>query len=1195
MDNPRLIPEDSPHPVVVAPEAPVYETLESFRSGETTLRYRYRLTATSRATGLSSHEEVEVYVSSSRPGVYCPLEIVVEEGGTVALDCEGVDPLSFRMDYDEEAASVLWEWEGLWGTSTAPLAATDLSSPLFTAPPGSAGAEYHYIASMTTSASGAPRMARRRVTVRVTDAEEGIPQEIADVNASASMSGLSCPEPYVVFVGDPPLTIGCSGRESEVQSVEWINRDPLSNHTAALTSTSVRYPVFHVSASLPREVEAVRWDYYVIFRLHEGGEVRKSVRVTELNRANLRCSWPNVQEGDDDIQFDCEVTDGPSGVEEYTYAWEARSDTPNTDLLVDGTDTPTPTFSVPDDIDEDKNYRYSLIASAAGFHPAKAIMLVRVRDRADIAVACGGPYEVAEGGEDIELKCEASGSPGGNYTWKWTGANTSFLSDDEVADPTFTSPDDITGHQVYTYTVTASADDAAAGSAEVTVRVKDTDIPDPVITCNDPDPVYEGTADFTLDCSVEHEPSDPMYAWTTRGSTLDTSLLTSGRDGLTPTFSVPNDIDEPGGADKNYEYTVALASPSMFNLVTADVTVAVLERPDITVACEDSPYEVDEGDDPIKLECGTSGAPGTEPDYTWSWLPTTNLTNHNENPSTFTVPDNVDQDTTYTYTVTASAANAEDGTAEVTVTVKDTGTLAPVITCVDSEVYEGTADFTLNCMVENEPSGATYSWAARGDTQDTSLLTSGTSSLTPTFAVPDDIPGPFDSHEYDDYKETFEYTVTLSASGILDVTGNVKVTVRERHNIRFCYVDLSNNCYSAYGHYASNHYTVWEGAADFNPPALYTIGRLKNAPGSNPVYTLTLSGSPATALSLMAPLNIQTMTGTDTFNFPTFFVPDQVDRNTNYVYTLTISAPFAEDAVYKIFILVKDRSPSITCIDSEAYEGAADFTLNCTVENEPSGATYSWAARGDTQDTSLLTSGTSSLTPTFAVPDDVQGTTDYEYRVTLSASGIDDVTEDITVTVLDKPDIYCSDPGFELIAAKSWETYEGNRDFPLRICEQGWAGAPGANPVYAFAWAARGTTANTDLLSATNIEAPTFATPDTVESTENYEYRLTVSAANANSYSMNVGVAVFNALNLVCEGPYEVDEGDADIKLECDASGVPDKSLYTWSWLPSTNLTEHYTGTPIFDVPDDVDKDTTWKYGVTVGAFVRGPIMPLLR
>ena len=112
LDNPRLIPEDAPNPSVVAPEIPAYETLESFRSGETTFLYRYRLTATSRATGLSSWREVEVYVSGSRPSVYCPLEVAVEEGETVSLDCEGADPLSHRMDYDEDGASILWEWEG---------------------------------------------------------------------------------------------------------------------------------------------------------------------------------------------------------------------------------------------------------------------------------------------------------------------------------------------------------------------------------------------------------------------------------------------------------------------------------------------------------------------------------------------------------------------------------------------------------------------------------------------------------------------------------------------------------------------------------------------------------------------------------------------------------------------------------------------------------------------------------------------------------------------------------------------------------------------------------------------------------------------------------------------------------------------------------------------------------------------------
>ena len=569
LDNPRLIPEDAPNPSVVAPEAPVYETLESFHSGETTFRYRYRLTATSRATGLSSSSEVEVYVSSSRPSVYCPLEVVVEEGETAQLDCEGVDPLSARMDYDEEGASVLWEWEGLWGTSMAPLAATDLSSPLFTAPAGSAGKQYHYIASMTSSASGVPRMARRRVTVTV-----------------------------------------------------------------------------------------------------------------------------------------------------------------------------------------------------------------------------------------------------------------------------------------------AAADDTALmfkGSA-------------PVVTCNDAE-IYEATADFTLDCSVTDEPTGATYAWAARGSTSGTSQLSSTTL-LKPTFDVPGNVD----ADTDYEYTVTL-SASGIDDVTEDVTVSVRNKPDITVTCERRLYFANEGDADFDLYCSASGAPGDDPDYTWSWSPTTNLTDHNTATPTFAVPDDVDQDTTYTYTVTATADNAEDGTAGVKVRVQNP--VGSSVTCFDVEVYEAADDFTLGCYVfyitgsgfdlEKAKASATYEWTAQGSTV---------------------VPG------------------RLSSTTIAE---------------------------------------------------------------------------------------------------PTFDVPEEVDSDETYEYRFKVSSPHFSDAAADITVTVLDTDstdPSLTCTNSEVYEGAADITLDCSVTNEPSGATYAWTARGRPSGTSLLSS-TSILKPTFSVPSNVDTDRDYEYRVTLSASGIDDITADITVTVLD--------------------------------------------------------------------------------------------------------------------------------------------------------------------------------------------------
>ncbi len=170
MDAPRLIGEDRLVPSIVAPSSPSYATLESFLSEEATLRYRYRLTALSRVTGLSSQEEVEVFVLLRRPSVYCPLEYEVPAGSEVVLSCEGADPLSFRMDY-EEGSSVSWEWEGLWGSSASLLSGADTPSPSFRAPLGGSGQTYDYVASMTTTSSGVPRTARRRVSVTVVEGE----------------------------------------------------------------------------------------------------------------------------------------------------------------------------------------------------------------------------------------------------------------------------------------------------------------------------------------------------------------------------------------------------------------------------------------------------------------------------------------------------------------------------------------------------------------------------------------------------------------------------------------------------------------------------------------------------------------------------------------------------------------------------------------------------------------------------------------------------------------------------------------------------------------------------------------------------------------------------------------------------------------------------------------------------------------
>ena len=525
LDNPRLFPEDSPTPSVIAPEAPAYETLESFLSGETTLRYRYRLTATSRATGLSSSQEVEVYVSSSRPVVYCPLEVVVEEGEAVTLDCEGADPLSFRMDYDEEAASALWEWEGLWGTSTAPLAGMHLSSPLFTAPAGSAGEEYHYIASMTTSASGASRTARRRVTVKVVDAED------AGQAAKANAPSIEC-EDAEIYEATENFTLNCTATDApDGATYSWTGTDIADR----LSATTVLTPTFYVPPNVDADTD---YDYTVTMTAGGVDQASEDVTVTVLEKLDIYCSLNAAGTGSERLRDDsflspgetfrfdpCSLISGAPDGSEYEYAWIGVGTvccTPEIALAhLDRTDIRNPVFTAPaaSPYDGPMFFTYRITISARNadsfISPPYSVGLGFSTDRRpQLGITCSNDsYEVDAGAPDFSLECTGSGAweSGYNdfpYSWQWSP--TGNLTNHDTRAPTFDVPDNVPRDTTYTYTATVSARNhlSAQATVEITVRAQ------PSIACTSPVSVYEGDPDFSLTCAARHAPDGVSYAWT---------------------------------------------------------------------------------------------------------------------------------------------------------------------------------------------------------------------------------------------------------------------------------------------------------------------------------------------------------------------------------------------------------------------------------------------------------------------------------------------------------------------------------------------------------------------------------------------------------------------------------------------------------------------------------------------------------
>ena len=1204
LENPRLIPEDSPTPSVVAPEAPAYETLESFRSVEPTFRYRYRLTATSRATGLSSSSEVEVFVSGSRPGVYCPLEVAVEEGATIALDCEGADPLSGRMDYDEDGASIEWEWEGLWGASTALLDATDRSSPLFTAPPGSSGEAYHYIASMTSQASGVSRTARRRVTVTVVGGEGG---QASALSRKGGAPVVTC-EDSEIYEATGDFTLDCSvANPPSDATYRWTARGGTSG-TSLLSATDIVSPTFDVPRNIPGDElydgdkfddntykdDAYKEVYKYRLTMYSGnvGVDSADVEVTVLEKpdiSNIYCqnvrgnnSVPqspvgNVLSGGPGDSFSLlyctrDLPDSPVG-SDYTFAWTVWGNTHETALsLLSATDVISPYFTIPDVLADycpgtitiagrkSPACFYTLTISAENMDPHVADIFVEVLIFQTIAVTCLEPEPVYEGAPDFNLLCYGTenGVVVREYTWSWSPTTLLTPPPYDTPRPTFNVPGDVDEDTDYEYRVTATSPDAHAGSATVTVTVKDTAGLPSAVACSDPDPVYEGSEDITLDCTVTNKPTGAIYSWT--GTDIPNRL--SSTTVLMPIFRVPDDVDWR----TIYYFNVTMSADGVDD-VTEEVTVTVLNREALAVVCTDPSPAVYEGTPDITLDCTASGAPaGSTYEYVWAPrgdTPDTALLSAADIASpTFYVPDEVDEDETYEYLLTASAENAESASVEMTVTVLKRGSLR--VACADpGAVYEGSADVAFDCSATGAPSGSSYSysWTARGDTQDTALL-SAVDVASPTFLVPDEVAS----------TTTHEYTLTASARNAESATAFVTVTVLKRGSLSVACTDPDS---------------VYEGSAD----VAFDCSATGAPSGSSYSYSWRARGA-TSGTSLL--------TGTETLT-PMFSIPDDIPGQSIdtykeiYEYRLTVSVEGIEDVSADIAVVVLEK-PDIRCIryltpassDFSIGEGSMDITIGACPDGwqgAPGNVyVYVWTAREDIRDTSLL-SATDIPRPLFLTPDlgDLSADTVYKYRLTVSAENADTAIIDFDVYVYDKIDridVVCADPG---------SVYEGSEDVAFDCTA---SSAPEGSD-YAYAWTARGGTPDTDLLiSGADGPAPTFAVPDEVEGDETYEYLLTVSAANAEDAAAFVTVTVLNkeALALACADPGSVYEGSEDVAFDCTASSAPEGSDYAYVWTArgSTSNTSLLSAvdvsSPTFHVPEEVDEDETYEYLLTVSA-----------
>ena len=417
------------NPSVVAPPVP---------KGMGTQTYPLMLAVASSRTQLITQAALTIEVEARDPYMTCPSDIVVQAGASAELGCEGFDPLRGRPAY---------EWVGLWGTSVAPLHATNVAAPVFTAPLMASDSSFHYMVRMWSS----DRSASHRVTVHV----EGRPKGDADA--------VFCDAAVLFELEEQPLR--CYNIPAGYV-LRW--NAPDQTGAPRITGGMLRAPAV--------EADTV-FTYALAFCSDAAGRCLPgtpwSVTVRNQMPPALTCSGRHdTYAGEPDLILQCAV----SGGTDYTFLW-AGSDIDRLSSVA----VLMPTFDVPGQVADDQQFTYTLTVTDVVIGTSSADVQVNVRRRGQISLDCDGrlDYFVYAGSADFPLKtnCNASGAPlsDAEYFHRWVAtsepADTDRLSATSVREPIFQVPDTLRSPYTYTYSYTAEARYSNPASMGVSVTV----------------------------------------------------------------------------------------------------------------------------------------------------------------------------------------------------------------------------------------------------------------------------------------------------------------------------------------------------------------------------------------------------------------------------------------------------------------------------------------------------------------------------------------------------------------------------------------------------------------------------------------------------------------------------------------------------------------------------------------------------
>ncbi|WP_201982051.1 T9SS type B sorting domain-containing protein [Hymenobacter rubidus] len=802
----------------------------------------------------------------------------------------------------------------------------------------------------------------------------------------------------------------------------------------------------------------------------------------------------------------------------YTYSWS-----PATGLS--STTAAQPTATIANTTGAPTTTTYTVTATNATGCSATSTVVVTVNPA---AVATPGPAVSFCSG----LSATLGTAPVAGTSYSWSPAT--GLSSTTASNPTVTGTNTTGAPISTTYTLTATTANGCVATATVVVTINPAAVADA-------GPAVSFCSGLSATLGSGTPVAGTTYAWT---PITGLSSATS----LTPTITLTNTT----GAPITTTYTLTATTGSG---CVATSTVAVTVNP-AAVATPGPAVSFCSG---LSATLGTAPVAGTS----YSWSPATGLSSTTASNPTVTGTNTTGAPISTTYTLTATTANGCVATATVVVTINpaavaDAGPAKSTCSNVGVVIGSGTP-----------VAGTTYAWSP------TTGLSSAT-VLTPTVTLPN----------LGTANITQTYTLTATTANGCTASSTVVVTVfpaavaNAGPAVSFC---SGGTATLGSGTAVAGTTYAWTPTTGLNDPTVInptiTLTNTTGAPITT-TYTLTATtGNSCVATSTVAVTVNQAavanagpakttcsnvaitigsgtaVTGTTyawtpttglssaTALTPTLTLPNTTGAPVTTTYTLTATTAQGCTATSTVAVTV---NPAAVADAGPAKSTCSNVGVVIGSGTPVAGTTYAWSP------TTGLSSAT-VLTPTVTLPN--LGTANITQTYTLTATTANGCTASSTVVVTVFP------------AAVANVGTSPN----LPVCSGAFTdiGSPISVPGTTYAW--------TPTTGLTNPNSPgtRVSIVNTTSAPIVYTYTLTATTANGCVATNTVTVTV---------APAAVADAGPDVAV-CDLKrltlGTPARAGYTYSWSPTTGLSNPTAAQPVLTASNTTGAPITRTYTVT--------------